>query len=460
MVVNIVTSCFLKQYVMVFCFICFQAIVTNFEHKPVVSCVFCVTCMFCKPSAGGNMLQEWEYGCLGLQGSIQPQNEQQPCMSKLPSAFGSVENERREITVIEDDVTNYAKQCMLEHNEAGKNEDGPPWQRMKWTGKMVKLLITILSYIGEDPSTDCAGNQIKVSSLLRKLGKWKCVSKVMLERGYIVSPQQCEDKFNNLNKTYRRLNDLLGRGTSCKVVENPKLLDIINVSEKGKEDVRKLLMSKHLFFEEMCSYHNGNRMYLPHDPDLLQSLLFILKNEDDYELLDSNQPTPDKKAGVTAKDNEDFAEFSAKWLELISENGIAPLCSNQTLNAQGDATEYNGANSGFSAEISTLWFKPMNDNEVVGPTSSLKPSCFNQIPDTEDNEADGSQWMTRQAYQLEKRKLRLKSKVLDLEKQRLKWRRRSWKQDMELEKMRLVNKCLKHGNEYIALQLKGKKIGS
>ncbi|PPD84776.1 hypothetical protein GOBAR_DD18313 [Gossypium barbadense] len=359
-----------------------------------------------KPSAGGNMLQEWEYGCLGLQGSIQPQNEQQPCMSKLPSAFGSVENERREITVIEDDVTNYAKQCMLEHNEAGKNEDGPPWQRMKWTGKMVKLLITILSYIGEDPSTDCAGNQIKVSSLLRKLGKWKCVSKVMLERGYIVSPQQCEDKFNNLNKTYRRLNDLLGRGTSCK------------------------------------------------------SLLFILKNEDDYELLDLNQPTPDKKAGVTAKDNEDFAEFSAKWLELISENGIAPSCSNQTLNAQGDATEYNGANSGFSAEISTLWFKPMNDNEVVGPTSSLKPSCFNQIPDTEDNEADGSQWMTRQAYQLEKRKLRLKSKVLDLEKQRLKWRRRSWKQDMELEKMRLVNKCLKHGNEYIALQLKGKKIGS
>ncbi|MBA0815174.1 hypothetical protein Gohar_020936 [Gossypium harknessii] len=413
-----------------------------------------------KPSAGGNMLQEWEYGCLGLQGSIQPQNEQQPCMSKLPSAFGSVENERREITVIEDDVTNYAKQCMLEHNEAGKNEDGPPWQRMKWTGKMVKLLITILSYIGEDPSTDCAGNQIKVSSLLRKLGKWKCVSKVMLERGYIVSPQQCEDKFNNLNKTYRRLNDLLGRGTSCKVVENPKLLDIINVSEKGKEDVRKLLMSKHLFFEEMCSYHNGNRLNLPHDPDLLQSLLFILKNEDDYELLDSNQPVPDKKAGVTAKDNEDFVEFSAKWLELISENGIAPSGSNQTLNAQGDATEYNGANSGFSAEISTLWFKPMNDNEVVGPTSSLKPSCFNQIPDTEDNEADGSQWMTRRAYQLEKRKLRLKSKVLDLEKQRLKWRRRSWKQDMELEKMRLVNKCLKHGNECIALQLKGKKIGS
>ncbi|XWS67611.1 hypothetical protein CRYUN_Cryun04dG0020600 [Craigia yunnanensis] len=143
-----------------------------------------------------------------------------------------------------------------------------------------------------------------MSSLLRKLGKWKCVSVVMVERGYHVSPQQCEDKFNNLNKTYRRLNDLLGRGTSCKVVENPKLLDVMNISEKGKEDVRKILTSKHLFFEVMCSYHNGNQLYLPHDPDLMQSLLLILKNEDDYELHDSSRPVldgTDQKAGVLAE---------------------------------------------------------------------------------------------------------------------------------------------------------------
>ncbi|URE29514.1 hypothetical protein MUK42_36376 [Musa troglodytarum] len=77
----------------------------------------------------------------------------------------------------------------------------------------------------------------------------------MAERGCYVSPQQCEDKFNDLNKRYKRLTDILGRGTSCKVVENPALLDRLNLSEKMKDDVRKILSSKHLFYEEMCSYH-------------------------------------------------------------------------------------------------------------------------------------------------------------------------------------------------------------
>ncbi|GMJ03606.1 hypothetical protein HRI_004029800 [Hibiscus trionum] len=430
-----------------------------------------------KPPAGSDMLQEWAYGCLDLQEPIQLQYEQQPCMSE-PPAFGLVESERRESIVNEDDVTNYGEQCNLEHNEAGKSEDGSPWQRMKWTGKSVKLLITILSYIGEDPSTDCAGSQKKMSSLLRKQGKWRCVSKVMADRGYHVSPQQCEDKFNNLNKTYRRLNDLLGRGTSCKVVENPKLLDIIDVSERGKEEARKLLTSKHLFFEEMCSYHNGNRLCLPHDPDLLRSLLFILKNEEDCKLLDSGQPVldgTDQKAEVdTAKDDgatSGVPELPVKWLDLISENDIAsffnaskPFDSNQSLNAQGDTAE-------FSA-VSAMRLKQANENEVAGRENPLKPSNFNQIPDAQplhnvthpnltchkENEADGpqKQQMAHRAYQLEKQKLQLKSKVLNLEKQRLKWKRRSWKQDLKLDKMRLGNKCLKLGNECIAMQLKHK----
>nr|CAD1831246.1 unnamed protein product [Ananas comosus var. bracteatus] len=74
-------------------------------------------------------------------------------------------------------------------------------------------------------------------------------------------PQQCEDKFNDLNKRYKRLNDILGRGTSCRVVENPSLLDSLShVTAKGKDDVRKILSSKHLFYREMCAYHNGQRI--------------------------------------------------------------------------------------------------------------------------------------------------------------------------------------------------------
>ena len=42
-------------------------------------------------------------------------------------------------------------------------------------------------------------------------------------------------EFSDLNKRYRRLSDMLGRGASCQVIENLVLLDAIDyLSEKGK----------------------------------------------------------------------------------------------------------------------------------------------------------------------------------------------------------------------------------
>ncbi|KAF9608232.1 hypothetical protein IFM89_008187 [Coptis chinensis] len=96
-----------------------------------------------------------------------------------------------------------------------------------------------VSYMGEDVAVECSNGGRKYA-IMQKKGKWKLVSKVMAERGYCVSPQQCEDKFNDLNKRYKRLTYILRRGTSCKVVENPELLDIMDhLSEKAKETVRK-----------------------------------------------------------------------------------------------------------------------------------------------------------------------------------------------------------------------------
>ncbi|XP_042481534.1 uncharacterized protein LOC122061989 [Macadamia integrifolia] len=153
-----------------------------------------------------------------------------------------------------------------------------PWHRMKWTDHMVKLLIMVVFYIGDDgggeatttatatatataaaTATDPSSNGKKKSGgLLQKKGKWKSVSRAMMEKGFFVSPQQCEDKFNDLNKRYKRVNDILGKGTACKVVENQSLLDTMdNLSPKMKEEVRKLLNSKHLFFREMCAYHTS-----------------------------------------------------------------------------------------------------------------------------------------------------------------------------------------------------------
>ena len=48
------------------------------------------------------------------------------------------------------------------------------------------------------------------------------------------------------------------RPRACRVVENHALLDAIDdLSAKARDEARKLLSSKHLFFREMCAYHNG-----------------------------------------------------------------------------------------------------------------------------------------------------------------------------------------------------------
>lgn len=71
----------------------------------------------------------------------------------------------------------------------GKGKKGLSWQRVKWTDKMVKLLITVVSYIGEDATFDNGCGRGKFTVLQKNgKGKWKYVSKVMAERGYHVSP--------------------------------------------------------------------------------------------------------------------------------------------------------------------------------------------------------------------------------------------------------------------------------
>ncbi|URE08255.1 hypothetical protein MUK42_23410 [Musa troglodytarum] len=128
---------------------------------------------------------------------------------------------------------------------------------MKWTDGMVRLLIQVVYRVGDDgggagkKSSSAAAAAASASALLQKKGKWKSVSRAMMEKGFFVSPQQCEDKFNDLNKRYKRVNDLLGKGTACRVVENQSLLETMDLSPKAKEEARKLLNSKHLFFREM-----------------------------------------------------------------------------------------------------------------------------------------------------------------------------------------------------------------
>ncbi|XP_016507875.2 uncharacterized protein LOC107825526 isoform X1 [Nicotiana tabacum] len=269
------------------------------------------------------------------------------------------------------------------------------YSRMKWTDEMVKLLITAVSYIGED---------VWSNGIFPKKGKWRAISNAMAERGHHVSPQQCEDKFNDLNKKFKRLNDILGRGTACCVVENPGLMEMMDLTHDAQEEVKKLLSSKQLFYQELCSYNNQNRLFLPDDRELQRSVLLALKRKDRYE--------PEYVV----------QDMSAKR-KIVGEERVSNV---------------------VCAFINS-------DCNVLNPNSNgIHDYTNNEEAETLQNE----QQIMHQLLQLEEQKLQIKAQILELEKQRVKCLRFRRREDRELQELKLENKAMMLENKRMELQLK------
>ncbi|KAF6163399.1 hypothetical protein GIB67_029248 [Kingdonia uniflora] len=349
--------------------------------------------------------------------------------------------ERGKVSTSDEDEPSFTEGGTDCHGEAGRGKKGTPWQRMKWDDTMVRLLITVVSYIGEDTAaSDCNSGGKRKFAILQKKGKWKLVSKVMGERRYYVSPQQCEDKFNDLNKRYKRLTDILGRGTSCRVVENPALMDMMdNLTEKDKEIVRKILSSKHLFYEEMCSYHNGNRLHLPSDPALQRSLQLALRSRDDDDIHDARRHLQDDAGeddqDADTDDHEDDTE------------------ENHALH--GDNENMFGVQEGFS--------KRLKQGQDHGDATFGNPSTFPIDMNQVFSEGSKANWLQKQyiksrSLQLEEQKVQIQTEMLELEKQRFKWQKFSRKKDRELDKLRMENERMKLDNDHMRLELKRKEL--
>ncbi|KAG6514513.1 uncharacterized protein LOC121970228 isoform X1 [Zingiber officinale] len=381
--------------------------------------------------AGGSMIPGISYSVLGLQRNMNSHQESVIHQSKhgdLPMSDNHLQgsDHRVRASFMDHSKGQHNKASLSDDDELSFNDNagekgkkgGLPWHRMKWTDRMVRLLITAVSYIGEDST-----------SILQKKGKWKAISKVMAERVLYVSPQQCEDKFNDLNKRYKRLTDILGRGTSCKVVENPALLnDMNNLSEKMKEDVRKILSSKHLFYEEMCSYHNCNRLNLPADPALQHSLQLALQSRDEGDR------------------NADSDE-------------------------EGDAEDHNAVHCDLSCFRKRMKLGVNREAALSGAPSSLH-SCgrsslhsqglavdMNQVfPNGSKSTLVQQQWDNSCSLQLEEKRLQIQAGMLELEKQRYKWQRFVKKKDRELNRIRMENERMKLENEHMSLELRQKEI--
>ncbi|KAL8466916.1 hypothetical protein ACS0TY_035841 [Phlomoides rotata] len=319
-------------------------------------------------------------------------------------------------------------------DNSSKGKKSSPWQRVKWTDNMVKLLITAVSYISEEAGAEYGGGERRKFTNLQKKGKWKSVSKVMAERGHFVSPQQCEDKFNDLNKRYKRLNEILGRGTSCEVVENPAILDLLeHVTEKGKEEVRKILSSKHLHYEEMCSYHNGNRLHLPPDPELQRSLRLALRSRNDHD-------DPDMKRGLN--DDNDEVDEEAEYDDHGGYEGNSAKRAKQCHHEEFSFRNSLDCNKTFNFQAEHV---DADANKFL--SEGTKASASSQ-----------KQTVGHWSLQIEERRINLEMQMLELEKEKFKWQRFCRKKDRELETMKMEIERMKLENERMALDLRQKEL--
>ncbi|XP_068658572.1 uncharacterized protein [Aristolochia californica] len=424
--------------------------------------------------SSGNMIPS-TYGLLDLQGPLHVHHQQNPhsfyqqrsyepnSMARttnqnvFPLIAGSMQEsdqsqqlcktEGVKPSTSDEDEPSIAEEIVDGHREVGaRGKKASLWQRMKWTDSMVRLLIMIVSYLGEDAHAESGHGGRRRFAVLLKKGKWKLVSKVMAERGCYVSPQQCEDKFNDLNKRYKRLTDVLGRGTSCKIVENPALLDLVDhLSEKTKEDVRKILSSKHLFYEEMCSYHNGNRLHLPDDPALHRSLQLALRSRDEQDLKQSQEDmVEDDQEADTEDRNEETEENTHGGV-----NGRS-CCSKRIRQAQDYKDDQSFRNPSTTQDCSERSYHqigmPGHNTHDVLPDA--KAACLQW------------QWMKSHSLKLEEKKSHLQAQMFELEKERFKWQRYSKKKDKELDKLRVENERLKLENEELTLELKRMELQS
>ncbi|GAB4845141.1 hypothetical protein Ancab_038545 [Ancistrocladus abbreviatus] len=423
-------------------------------------------------SSGSIMPGGSSYGGLDLQGSIRIRHHQHPhslqqqqasisMHDTFPLTMGLIHDYEQSDSVADFNKGDRGKNSASDEDEQSLNEDGidgqndpgkgkkvPIWHRVKWTDSMVKLLITAVSYIGEDGASECGTGGRRKFANLQKKGKWKSVSKVMAERGFYVSPQQCEDKFNDLNKRYKKLNEILGRGTSCKVVENPLLLDMMDhLSEKTKDEVRKILNSKHLFYEEMCSYHHGNRLHLPPDPALQHSLQLALRSRDDQETGDSRRHTHDD---IDDDDQDEETDDHDEYEEDHSRGSYGIMGDPSKRLKQGKEHE----NFSFGKHVNSQDFNKSIHLPPNNPLADMNLTFSEGLKDTWWQK----EWTDSRSIELEQQKLQIDSEMLELQRERFKWKRFSQRKDRELEKMKIENKRMQLENERMALELKQMEI--
>ncbi|GJN21263.1 hypothetical protein PR202_gb08726 [Eleusine coracana subsp. coracana] len=297
-----------------------------------------------------------------------------------------------------------------DHGKVAAAAGASQWHRVKWTSDMVKLLVSAVAYIDEDVEADHGSSSgRRKHAMLKKKGKWKLVSMAMNERGFAV-------------------------GRACEIVEKPALLEKINLSAKLKEEAKKHLNSKHLHYEEMCSYHNRNRFCLLDDPSLQKSLRMALRSGEEQGKKNSFG-YEDNDDQVSFSDDDDEDDECNDYLEVSAEDRHHRV--HHTKKLKHDHEEMH-----CGSHLSEVAVVDMNKMFSEGSGGTVAEKNLNAM----------------HSNQIEQERLKIKAQMLKIEQRHFKWLRFSKEKDRELEKMRLENEKMALENERFELELKLKEI--
>ncbi|XP_022866332.1 uncharacterized protein LOC111386127 isoform X2 [Olea europaea var. sylvestris] len=446
----------------------------------------------------GGMYSSVNPGILGLEMSLNhklpPQNpnqtQQQQCRNNSMATYGHREGEydlntqqsvkpwrpysgkakNQSLTLSDDD----------EPGPENISDDGnmrmSPWQRVKWNDNMVRLLIMIVFYIGDEVGSEGSDPaKKKGGGVLQKKGKWKSVSQAMIEKGFYVSPQQCEDKFNDLNKRYKRVNDILGKGTACRVVENQSLLDSMDhLSPKMKEEVKKLLNSKHLFFREMCAYHNscghgsgasgsgvGGNQHSPAEvatepshtqfQSQQQRCLHSSVNAPVMPNLNRGENEGSKLSkGASGEDEDDDDDEDGDEDDRDSYEDNDEVVDRGSRGHNHDHGDVNDTDGRSSRKKQSVFNSPL--------IQQLNMELVNMLQDGTKSPFERRQWIDARLMHLEGQRVGIQFQAFELEKQRLKWLKFSTKKEREMEREKLANERLRLENERMVLLIRQKEL--
>ncbi|KAA8518641.1 hypothetical protein F0562_016115 [Nyssa sinensis] len=330
---------------------------------------------------------------------------------------------------------------------------------------------------GSEGSDHAAGKK-KGGGVLQKKGKWKSVSKAMMEKGFYVSPQQCEDKFNDLNKRYKRVNDILGKGTACRVVENQSLLETMDhLSPKMKDEVKKLLNSKHLFFREMCAYHNscgggaggsggggggGGTLGAHHSPEVVADPSQIQQHSQQQRCFHSSESAPiGPNSGRAEIEGLKMTKGGSGEEEEEDEDDEDDEEEDEDEVVEGDGRVHEHGHEEDDEDEKSSKKRPRRG--VFSSSSSpliqqLSSELVSMVQDGTKSSWEKRQWMKMRLMQLEEQGVSYQCHAFELEKQRLKWVKFSSKKEREMEREKLQNEWMRLENERMVLLLRKKEL--